>query len=95
MDEGMDDDSGGFRACFISSPQNASYIDIEPKFSIVTYKFDSVLKPKLNPKSYTNCKVSFHLGYSQSIWKDRLVLENQKKRRKSTFLGTIISLFFS
>ncbi len=27
MDDGMDDDSGGFRGCFISSPQNASYID--------------------------------------------------------------------
>jgi hypothetical protein len=28
MDDGMDEDSSGFRACFISSPQNASYIDV-------------------------------------------------------------------
>ncbi len=27
LDDGTDDDSGGFRGCFISSAQNASYID--------------------------------------------------------------------
>jgi hypothetical protein len=35
MDDGMDDDSGGFRGCFTPPAQNASYIDINPLETII------------------------------------------------------------
>ncbi len=57
LDDGTDDDSSGFRGCFISSAQNASYIDN----SITNLKFQHKPKHHLSKSSNEN-RLIIYLG---------------------------------
>jgi PKD repeat protein len=46
LNDGTDDDSSGFRGCFISSAQNASYIDAYPNNTLADFTLNNIIFKK-------------------------------------------------